>query len=402
MCVRHFAQHHLSGRADRERGRDGDRRIREGTPAEPFPWHYGDALFCIFFSAELVLRAIAERTKFLFGKEAAWNAFDTLIVGSPVIETVMAFWEGSMMPGISVLRTLRVLRIIRLLRSAMVLDRARPIVRTLQTIIHSLGGSILPFIASLIMLFIFLYIFGLTFMSGIRTHLMDSTPAQRATEEWEESMQAIEAHYSSVGETLFTLLGAITGGADWFDVALPINGINVWYRLVFLAYILFVLLSVLNILTGIFVNVSFESCATKREIAIEAALANKESMIKEVVNLFAEADEDCSGTISEKEFENYLQDEKIKAFFMSLDLDMSSGHRVFQLIDDSGDGELGIAEFVQGCIDLRGGAKKVDISFLEKGNQKMMARLKKVEELVGGEPAEEIRTPCGSAAREVG
>merc|ERR1719238_2003818 len=101
-------------------------------------------------------------------------------------------------------------------------------------------------------------------------------------------------HYGSVGSTVWTLLGAVTGGYDWSDVAEPVASINVFYKLTFLAYILFVFFAVLNILTGIFVNVAIDSCAMNREIAIDSALSNKNDMIKEVVNLFMEADTDCS------------------------------------------------------------------------------------------------------------
>eukprot|EP00928_Gymnodinium_smaydae_P086321 TRINITY_DN7035_c0_g1_i3.p1 TRINITY_DN7035_c0_g1~~TRINITY_DN7035_c0_g1_i3.p1 ORF type:complete len:105 (+),score=22.31 TRINITY_DN7035_c0_g1_i3:49-363(+) len=76
------------------------------------------------------------------------------------------------------------------------------------------------------------------------------------------------------------------------------------------------------------------------------------------------------------------QDEAIRAFFMSLDLDMSNARTIFEVIDTTGDGELDIEEFVQGCIDLRGGARKVDISMLQRENQQLFKRLNDLETAV--------------------
>jgi len=180
---------------------------------------------------------------------------------------------------------------------------------------------------------------------------------------------------------MWTLIGCVSGGYDWAQVAAPVVAIGPIYKFGFLMFILFVVFALLNILTGIFVNVAIDSCKMNREIAIDAAITNRESIIKEIVDLFHEADRDHSGTLSWDEFEDYIQDERIKAFFMALDLDMSSAHQIFDLIDTSQDGQLDIHEFVQGCIDLRGSAKKVDISILSKERADMLKRMSEIEGL---------------------
>merc|ERR1711896_41227 len=94
-----------------------------------------------------------------------------------------------------------------------------------------------------------------------------------------------------------------------------------------------------------------------------------------MVALFLEADADGSGSVTWEEFHAYLQDEKIKAYFMALELDMSSVVRIFDLLDVDATGELELVEFVEGLIRLRGDAKMVDMWALQKDNAKMSDQL---------------------------
>merc|ERR1712232_1386220 len=152
------------------------------------------------------------------------------------------------------------------------------------------------------------------------------------------------------------------------ETAVPIAVTGYLYKYFFLFYILFVTIGLLNILTGIFVHVAMQSSVMNREITIDEALSNRDNMVKEVTELFLEADADGSGVLSWREFEEFIQDEKIKAFFMTLELDISSCSKIFHLLDVSGDGTLSAHEFVEGCIEMRGMARKVDITLLQREN----------------------------------
>ena len=201
------------------------------------------------------------------------------------------------------------------------------------------------------MLLLFLFMFAVTFMQGINAYLSSASDAELESPDFLTKLEDMERFYGTMEDSIWTLFAAVTGGIDWAEVSKPIGYLGSFYKYVFLLYLLFVLFALMNILTGIFVHVAIDSCKMNREIAIEAAIANKEMLIKEIVQLFHEADKDCSGTLSWQEFHDYMQDEKIKAFFMALELDMSSAGRVFDIIDVMRDGELDICEFVQGCVD---------------------------------------------------
>jgi len=335
-------------------------KVQKRPLSRDFEWIVGDISFCILFSVELVLRVAAQRTAFLFGHEKEWNLFDVTVVFTSMVEVATDLAGLQLNIGISVLRTLRVVRIIRVLRSANVCS----VVRNLKTMLYSLIGSASSFCSAIVLLGAVMYIFGLLFMQGVRGHLIDhpDTPLLRD----------VEKYYGSLDRTLWTLICCVTGGYDWGPVSKAVTEVGPFYVFFFLLYISFVLLGLLNILNGIFVNAALQSSAMNRELAIDSHMAKRETMIEDMVALFLEADEDRSGTLTFEEFQCYLQDEKIKAYFMALELDMSSVVKIFDLLDTDATGELELFEFVEGCISLRGNAKMVDISIMQKEYSNMM------------------------------
>ena len=47
-----------------------------------------NALFCLIFVIELLMRMLMERSAFLLGQECHWNCFDTVVVSSSVLEEI--------------------------------------------------------------------------------------------------------------------------------------------------------------------------------------------------------------------------------------------------------------------------------------------------------------------------
>lgn len=115
-----------------------------------------------------------------------------------------------------------------------------------------------------------------------------------------------------------------------------------------------------------------------RELIMDEAISNRDSTVKEVIEIFLEADVDGSGALSWMEFQEFMNDERIKAFFMSLELDLSSISRIFNLLDPDGDQSLDPQEFVEGCIELRGNAKKVDVTLIQRELNDISEKLDKV------------------------
>merc|ERR1712217_407748 len=130
------------------------------------------------------------------------------------------------------------------------------------------------------------------------------------------TVDELERHFGSMAATFWTLIGMVSGGVDWLDVSMPIRELGPIYVISLISYISFVLLGLMNILTGIFVNAAHQACALNREIAIDATISERKAIIGELMRLFLEVltdSNDCEKSLSWDEFENKSTDERIKA-----------------------------------------------------------------------------------------
>jgi hypothetical protein len=239
----------------------------------------------------------------------------------------------------------------------------------------------MSFISALILLLGVLYMFAIVCMNGILTHLTELNVHDLSKPSVSNFVYAVKDKYGSIPVTLHTLFAAVTGGYDWADVAATLEEVGPFYRIAFVCYVSFVLLGLMNILNGVFVNAALQSSAMNRELAIDAAVKRRNHMISEMVAIFLEAgaenvpaeiDPDASleqclfdATVTWEQFQANLEDEGMKAYFMALDLDTASLEKIFRLLDVDDSGTLDLEELVDGCIRLRGSAKNVDISMLE-------------------------------------
>ncbi|CAE8643029.1 unnamed protein product, partial [Polarella glacialis] len=182
------------------------------------------------------------------------------------------------------------------------------------------------------------------------------------------------------------------GGRDGTELLEPLKDAHWSYGLLFPLYIFFIYCGVLNVVTSIFVDSALLLSQKDRDIAIQSQLNQNISYAKRIKEFFHEADKDNSGMLSWDEFETYLADDKVKAYFSTLDLDVSQAtlgeaHALFLLLDTGEDGEVGIDEFVEGCKRLKGSAKSIDVNMLLYENEKLIARLsefmKFTEESIG-------------------
>merc|ERR1712194_262128 len=93
------------------------------------------------------------------------------------------------------------------------------------------------------------------------------------------------------------------------------------------------------------------------------------------MGFFMEADEDRSGMLSWEEFRKHLQNTKVKAFFQALELDVSQARALFQLLDADHSNQVGLDEFLDGCMRLKGQAKSIDVNMLMYKTDKVYKRI---------------------------
>mmetsp|Transcript_10796 Transcript_10796/g.30573 ORF Transcript_10796/g.30573 Transcript_10796/m.30573 type:complete len:260 (+) Transcript_10796:3-782(+) len=246
--------------------------------------------------------------------------------------------------------------------------------------LHSLTNCAESFMPALLLLCMVMYIFGLSFMQGCISYIKEAREVGTVLSG--PQLAELESRFGSLAATFWTLLGMVSGGVDWLDVSVLICKLGPFYVISLITYINFVQMGLMNILTGIFVNAAHQASALNREIAIDQTISTRKAIVNELMRLFIEVFADCDQpekSLSWEEFESKFTDERIKAYFLSLDLDMSSVSKVYDVIDADGTGQIELEEFVEACVNFRGTAKAVDFVIMQRQVEKLAGQLDSVE-----------------------
>eukprot|EP00405_Crypthecodinium_cohnii_P014139 CAMPEP_0206460560 /NCGR_PEP_ID=MMETSP0324_2-20121206/24820_1 /ASSEMBLY_ACC=CAM_ASM_000836 /TAXON_ID=2866 /ORGANISM="Crypthecodinium cohnii, Strain Seligo" /LENGTH=601 /DNA_ID=CAMNT_0053932277 /DNA_START=16 /DNA_END=1818 /DNA_ORIENTATION=+ len=348
----------------------------KGASTDPVEYPPGwfqtvNQIFCALFALEVALRiAVKGLGTFFCGQDCKWNWFDFVTVLLTTFEEVNDFTSTELELGYTRVlrgfRAIRVLRVIRILRFC----------RELRLMVCSIAQSLVSFSWGLALLVVIIYLF--TFMHGVNRYLRESSaetdPMTRAS---------LLKFYSSVGATMYTLVLAISGGADWVDMVDPLQRISDVYQALFVFYVLFVLICVLNVLTSVFVQRANELVKLDRDLVTQCQLVSNEMFYNEMKSIFQEVDVDGSGTITWEKFREYLQNEHVQAYFATQQLDTTDARELFNLLDADAKEEVKVEDFVMGCMKLRGQAKSSDVATVlrehKRMSQKTMKAMRKIE-----------------------
>jgi hypothetical protein len=254
---------------------------------------------------------------------------------------------------------------------------------------------------AILLLLVVQYLFSVAFMYGATTY--SASGGDHAVKE------QLQEWYGSLAQTMFTLLLAVTNGADWLELARPLGEISVGYQLLFAFYVLFVLVGAMNVLTSTYVERVRELSRRDRDLSTQAELAAREAFLTEMRHIFLELDKDKDGKINWTDFKEYLESEQAQAYFTTQQLDTSDAAGLFSLLrGEKGDenGPVEIEEFALGCMRLRGQAKSSDVMMLIRENRqqskRFMKELRRLECLLGnGAECHHVLSSPGGAEEQL-
>merc|ERR1712137_1199086 len=132
------------------------------------------------------------------------------------------------------------------------------------------------------------------------------------------------------------------------------------YGYAILAYKLIVGFAIVRIISGVFIQETFETVASDNELMIvqkRRAMLKHEAKMK---HLMSKADTSGDGLVSLEEFRKLFRDKQLKMWLAAQDIEVQDAGLLFDLIDD-GDGELSCSELIHGMARLRGAAKSIDL-----------------------------------------
>jgi len=322
---------------------------------------------------ELSVRFLVTQGFFFFGADWHWNLFDTVVVCGSISEVVVPAWRLNL----SFVRLLRVLRILRTFRVLRFL-RFASFLKDLRLMTLAIMKSIVPLIwASLFLVFI-LYFFAVLFLQAVVSHMQCNTEATETT-------QTFEALFHSLPMAVLTLWMSVSGGVNWWEVAKSLLDVSPWYCLIMVFFVIIMLVAVMNIMTGIFVNDALQMASLDRDLVEQQQSGLDQSNVEALQELFRQIDCDQTGKITIEELTEILERNDVRATFATVGLEVSNATSFFKLLDTDDSNSLEVEEFVVGCMRIRGMAKAVDLQTLMFENKRLMKRLKESQVAITGQ-----------------
>jgi len=317
---------------------------RAANPAETIPTFYADLerMFGGLFTFEILLKFYAFRLGFLTMRGWQWNAFDLFVVVLQDVEFIVELVlqsDSSKLEDLSFMRLLRLGRVVRLLRMVRLIPE-------LKSMVYLVAASMNSFLWTIVLLSLLMY--------GVAVHLTEAVADYRGAEI--DSMTGDEAVrledvWGTLLRSIITLYQAILGGVTWKDLMDDMYTMSWSVPVVFMMYIAFGVLVMLNLVTGVFVEGAQRIVSEDRDAEI----------VRHVRKVFTHVDDSQDETISWDEFQAHL-DDSMDHYFSLLGMSKDDAKDLFQLLDLDCSGSLSIGEFTHGCLSLRGGAKSLDLA----------------------------------------
>lgn len=321
--------------------------VLDGDLEEPRSfWETLEVVFFVIYFLELVFRMLAHGRRFFTDKDDRFlNMFDLLLVLQGALE--QAIRHGGNYTFMRLLRCLRMWKIIRVMRTMRSL-------RDLRMILYSVMGCARTMFFSFGMLAICNYMFALVFVQGVVDYVRSRGDAYEGDED-------MVKFWGSVYAGMDTLYMAGTGGIDWYECLGALTRAGTGYVLVFKLYVAFFNFVLLNTITSLFVEATIANASRDFHSSIRAELEKKDVYMQSLGLLFDEIDEDGDGELSLLEFLAQTENPKMTAFFASLDIEIEDGTTFFNTLSEGGKKKVTLDQFVTGCIRMRGQARSIDL-----------------------------------------
>jgi len=310
--------------------------------------------FLSFYTLELALKMAVHRWYFFVGAELGWNIFDLVLVLLSLYSQFFAFLlsqRNGQTANASALRALRVVRLARVLR---VLQLMR-VFNELRMLLHAVLGSAITLFWSLLILASIFYFFAVACVQLLTAFLNDQGAAAS-----EELRRDITALFGNVGASMLTLFQVTFGGSDWgvvYNVLVQTDVVTCFF---FVFFIAFMKISVMNILTAVFVEQTFRLAQPDLQVRAKMGRTKEKSDSRELRKVLSQLDAANTGTISAVEFQYLLEHTHIRHYLSALGLEIRNAEEVFSVLALTTNGEsVDIDAFVEGCMSMRGLASSV-------------------------------------------
>lgn len=299
----------------------------------------------IVFVIEITLKLLALRSSW-YG--SVWNWLDSVCVSAWLIELAGA----TKLPfDPMIFRLIRLGRLLRLLRLVKVLE----MFDSLRLLVHSIRASISILLWANVLLFLLLIMCSIIFTFVTEDFITGN-------DHQEEAQMRVYQYYGTTSRSFFTMFEVTL--ANWVPAARVLTeNVNESFAVFFMAYKSIVGFSVVTVITGVFMQETFKRASTSYEIMILNKHREELGHHVRMAHLFKQADASSDGSITWTEFCRVLENEEMKTWMAAMELDVSDGKLLFDLLSN-GDDDITVDELVDGVAKLKGAARSIHMQTL--------------------------------------
>jgi Ca2+-binding EF-hand superfamily protein len=299
-------------------------------------------LFSFIFVVEWIIRVMVNGWLWL---TTVWNLGDTFIVWSGVAALSIPYIYPDL--GVQILRKFSALRALRLVRLAQAV-RFFPSFKEMWLLLRGLIESFRTLLWTLLIIMVVLYVFAIASVELIGKH-----------DDFQKDPY-IQERFGTLNDSMFSLFQVMTLDT-WADaIVRPLMVKQPYLCLYFIFFITVSVFVLMNLITAVIVENAFSIAKDDEEMKAKQVEKRNQDEIKGLAIMFKDLDEDQSGELNKREFENALTKPKFLNKLKMLDMKEEDCMEVWDLLDD-GDGLLTVEEFTNGLRRMKAGARSKDI-----------------------------------------
>eukprot|EP00401_Gymnodinium_catenatum_P064443 CAMPEP_0117513828 /NCGR_PEP_ID=MMETSP0784-20121206/29756_1 /TAXON_ID=39447 /ORGANISM="" /LENGTH=655 /DNA_ID=CAMNT_0005309607 /DNA_START=1 /DNA_END=1968 /DNA_ORIENTATION=- len=325
-------------------GAETDYMVAHDVKIVPIGFRILNWLFCVVFCVEVSLRLFAQRRNFFRDYGWEWNVFELVTIVLQVLEEVIkTASNASSGLGFSVARVARMLRLMRVIRTV----RIFRLVSELRTLTRSILSSLKSLWWAFVCIMFLIYVASIPVAQAVVDHRIQKGVGGK-------SYEFLAGYFDSLPHTMLRLFACITSGLDWGRIFFALEDTSPFAAFILVMYITVCALAVLNIITGVFVERVTRISKTDKDFLI----------INTVRELFRGCEGAANQMITLSSFMELLHRPEMLAYFEVIDVHPSEARGLFQLLDLDNSGAIDAEEFLNGCFQLRGPAKALDLALV--------------------------------------